>query len=407
LAFGIVILMLIVIPAQTAAWSNGGYTPNPYAEESDIKIGTHDFVAMQSYKLAGNTELDWIAENDDYTFAYYLGTEFPDNSHTPGFVGGGDTSKHHIYFSRNTLNVSDCSDDSSAVRAQEMYDLALQNYAKGNLYMTAFCLGAMTHYIADVAVFGHVMGKASPLGAENQYHHSAFETQAEEMLTDYRDDDFMLTQPFSTWTIAKEKLQDGTQKVDGDFGVYYGNVIPYIDPLLRDQPATLRHDGKLAPYYIAIQTARVGIFFTDQVDNISSTEWAENFFTNPGVIEAGTWPIIQAPWVEYYWDDLKDYYVDNNLPDDWSMYDTAVAYELIMAIAGVTYALEQFPNDPDYVDINGNLRGKEDSSSDGELDTESVENFFDQSCNACLPTAMICLLLPGVVYSHKARRRKK
>ncbi|HDN64842.1 MAG TPA: hypothetical protein ENF23_00865 [Methanosarcinales archaeon] len=49
-------------------------------------------------------------------------------------------------------------DDSSAIRAQGVYTDALVYLKAGDTMNASKHAGIMTHYIVDVAVFGHVMG---------------------------------------------------------------------------------------------------------------------------------------------------------------------------------------------------------------------------------------------------------
>ncbi|MDW8048592.1 MAG: hypothetical protein RMJ07_02790, partial [Nitrososphaerota archaeon] len=98
---------------------------------------------------------------------YLYGTELPDNGQAPD--GIGDTLKHHIYYSLNGTLI----DDSAARRANETYQQALNHLLLGNFSAAAKYAGAMTHYIADMAVFGHIMGKNTVWGEET--HHSDFE----------------------------------------------------------------------------------------------------------------------------------------------------------------------------------------------------------------------------------------
>jgi hypothetical protein len=108
---------------------------------------------------------------------YLYGTELPDNVQAPD--GVGDTSEHHVYFYAN----GSLQDDSSAVRAQQEYDIAL-NYARvGEWTNASKTLGVMTHYISDVGVFGHVMGVRSDWGVE--VHHSDYEDYVGGRTTNY------------------------------------------------------------------------------------------------------------------------------------------------------------------------------------------------------------------------------
>jgi hypothetical protein len=142
------------------AWSNGGYSANP----TDPDYGTHDWIAQHA--------LDWLPAEEtqffeDHLASFLYGTELLDNPSTPD--GVGDTTKHHVYFYAN----GSMQDDASAVRAQQEYANAQANFKVGNLSATAEHLGMVTHYVADLAVFGHVMGASTAWGAET--HHSDYE----------------------------------------------------------------------------------------------------------------------------------------------------------------------------------------------------------------------------------------
>jgi hypothetical protein len=60
-------------------------------------------------------------------------------------------------------------EDDAAVRAKEEYVNAVNFYNAGNFDEAAKRLGMVTHYIADLAVFGHVMGASTAWGAEAAY----------------------------------------------------------------------------------------------------------------------------------------------------------------------------------------------------------------------------------------------
>jgi hypothetical protein len=64
-------------------------------------------------------------------------------------------------------------DGAAAVRANEEYANAVNAFNTGNLSEAATRLGMVTHYVADMAVFGHVMGASTAWGAET--HHSDYE----------------------------------------------------------------------------------------------------------------------------------------------------------------------------------------------------------------------------------------
>jgi hypothetical protein len=146
-------------------WSNNGYSDNP----AQPKYGTHDWIAQHALDWLPNEEKQYITDN---LATYLYGTELPDNSQAAD--GIGDTSKHHIYFYAD----GSLQDDAAAQRASEEYQKAL-NYLKNNDYSDAAkTAGTMSHYIADVAVFGHVMGSKTAWGTE--VHHEDYESHVDD-----------------------------------------------------------------------------------------------------------------------------------------------------------------------------------------------------------------------------------
>jgi hypothetical protein len=159
--------------AEVSGWSNGGYSADP----NNPDYGTHDWIAEHA--------LDWLPQQEkqfllDNKTSYLYGTELPDNSQAPD--GIGDTTKHHVYYSATGT----VQDDAAAVRAQEEYVNAVNFYDSGNFGEAAKHLGMVTHYIADMAVFGHVMGASTAWGAET--HHSDYEDYVETRTNSYQDD---------------------------------------------------------------------------------------------------------------------------------------------------------------------------------------------------------------------------
>ena len=152
------VLLLGVQPAL--GWSNGGYSTDP----AQPKYGTHDWIAQHALDYLPAQEKQYITDN---LAAYLYGTELPDNSQSPD--GIGDTAKHHVYYSA----AGALTDNASAQRASTEFNLAL-NLLKAQDYADAAkTAGIMTHYIADLAVFGHVMGSSTPWKSET--HHSDYE----------------------------------------------------------------------------------------------------------------------------------------------------------------------------------------------------------------------------------------
>jgi len=115
-------------------------------------------------------------------------------------------------------------DDASAIRAQEEYGKAVKLFKAGGLANAAKTLGVMTHYIADVAVFGHVMGSETDWG--NEVHHSDYEDYVETRTNNYTDDfntflafDGVLSEIFA-YHAALALANDTT--FDGDEGLTCG-----------------------------------------------------------------------------------------------------------------------------------------------------------------------------------------
>jgi len=214
---GILLTLLLISICYAAigiktvkGWSNGGYSPDP--PPFSPVYGTHDWIAEHALDWLPATEKQYITDN----LAQYLySTELPDNAGAPH--GIGDTALHHIYYwSSGSLQ-----DDASAARAQTEYNNAVGYAKSGDVAMAVETLGIMSHYIIDVAVFGHVMGSGTDWGAET--HHSDYETYVNERTNTYSDE-------FNTYLVfdnrldkvsasnaAKNLAYDTTFDVDGDF----------------------------------------------------------------------------------------------------------------------------------------------------------------------------------------------
>jgi hypothetical protein len=164
---------LIAGSIRVSGWSNGGYSADP----ANPDYGTHDWIAEHA--------LDWLPQHEkqfllDNKAVYLYGTELPDNSQAPD--GIGDTTKHHVYFSSD----GSVQDDAAADRAEEEYAKAVAAYNAGNFSGAAKQLGMVTHYVSDMAVFGHVMAAATDWGAET--HHSDYEDYVLTRTNSYVDD---------------------------------------------------------------------------------------------------------------------------------------------------------------------------------------------------------------------------
>ena len=170
------ILVFSMLLVSVYCWSNGGYSDDP----SNPDYGTHDWIAEHALDWLPPEEKQFILDN---LAPYLYGTELPDNGGAPD--GIGDKSKHHVYYFAN----GSLQDDASAVRAQEEYENAVSLFNSGDVAGTVKRLGVMSHYIVDVAVFGHVMGAETDWGAENKTLHSKYEDYVNTRTNSY-DDEF-------------------------------------------------------------------------------------------------------------------------------------------------------------------------------------------------------------------------
>ncbi len=161
----LIILSLLFFPVQVVyGWSNGGYT-NP----SNPAIGTHDWIVEKAVALLPVSESTAFVDNMMWL---KYGTELPDRSQGQG--GYGDTFNHHVYFNENRQ----VTDDAAATRANETYTGSLELFKNGNFSGAVMMAGAMSHYISDVAVWGHMMGADTPWGTEK--HHQDYESYVNE-----------------------------------------------------------------------------------------------------------------------------------------------------------------------------------------------------------------------------------
>lgn len=172
------LLNLLAVSALTTngfAWSNGGYSSGP---EGPFPYGTHDWIAELALDWLPTTEKQYILDN---FAAYMYGTELPDNSQVPD--GIGDTAFHHVYWSSSWY----VTDDAAAIRANEEFNNTLHMLKLRDYKNAAKHAGMMSHYIADLAVFGHVMGSKTEWGEE--IHHEDYERYVNEHTSVY-DSDF-------------------------------------------------------------------------------------------------------------------------------------------------------------------------------------------------------------------------
>ncbi len=163
-----IILLFILTPLITfipaiPAWKNGqtdtGTGTEFSASPEYLNYGTHDWIAQHALDWMITDEKEYLLDN---LATYLYGTELPDKPIAQG--GFEDSYLHHIFYNET----GDLKNASAALRAKEEYDLAVDYLENGDIYNGTLHLGAMTHYIADVAVFGNVMN-ATYWGAPNNY----------------------------------------------------------------------------------------------------------------------------------------------------------------------------------------------------------------------------------------------
>ena len=169
-------LLIASCVGSVQGWSNGGYSADP----SYPDYGTHDWIAQHALDWLPTQEKQYIIDN---LAAYRYGTELSDNNNAsvPGHIG--DTTKHHVYFWAN----GSLQDDVAADRATEEYQTALNLLNAGNFSGAALTAGIMSHYIADLAVFAHVMGVNTDWGAETGNNHPNYESYVETRTNAYSD----------------------------------------------------------------------------------------------------------------------------------------------------------------------------------------------------------------------------
>ncbi len=150
--------LLLGVSPGAWAWGNGGYSSDP----SHPNYGIHDWIAEKALDLQ-TSDVSFLTTT--YHTEYQYGTEWPDNTSNIG-----DSFNHIFYYYSTGLVQNDvCAD-----RAQAMYNLALGYMSSLDFRNAAYYIGAMTHYVADVGVFGHTMGAPTDWGTE--VHHTDYET---------------------------------------------------------------------------------------------------------------------------------------------------------------------------------------------------------------------------------------
>jgi hypothetical protein len=186
-----IFLIMLQFISYSVAWSNKG-------KDDDENYGTHAWVADHAYqavlKSVNNTpdssKYSWIAT---YHEAYLKGTKAPDR---PFVIVSGvnpfdycDVLNHHNYYETEQTIIK----DRASIRAQEEFEKAIVALKAGKFEQAAFYTGAMTHYLADISNYMHVMGKDSPLGSEDRDEHSEYESNMRRHTDNLTDSFFNIT----------------------------------------------------------------------------------------------------------------------------------------------------------------------------------------------------------------------
>ena len=177
-------ILCLTFPFNLAtSWSNGSYSYDNVNYDYDTDYGTHDWIAEGALDaLMAFDPNNWGWLNDmNRKKIYLVGTEAPDNSGVSMTLDGdlvegrGDTRNHHVYILGIKTNVTE---DDSAIRARECGDAAIAAIGANKLNKAAFYLGALTHYLADLAMYAHVAPNNHwPDYIDFDEHHSTVESR--------------------------------------------------------------------------------------------------------------------------------------------------------------------------------------------------------------------------------------
>jgi hypothetical protein len=146
----LIILDSFLLIPSTVGWKNGPSVSEFSSNPTKPEYGTHDWIAEHALDWMLPEEKKFILDNLD---SYLYGTELPDRTTGPDAIG--DMDLQHVYFNETGI----MKDDSGAIRASQEFESAIFFLEKGDVYNGTLHLGAMTHYISDLAVFGNVMNE--------------------------------------------------------------------------------------------------------------------------------------------------------------------------------------------------------------------------------------------------------
>lgn len=184
------LLFLVFFSSNVSAWKNGSYADTATAYDYSTDYGTHDWVADAALsKLTGMnaSKWSWLESREKI---YLLGTEAPDNSGISitldgtAVTGFGDTTYHHIYFNEDGTVL----EDDAALRAKWCGDQADLAITEQKWDKAAYYLGAMTHYLADQAVYCHTTrNNVAPYNVDFDEYHTSYEGYIDTRTDKYQD----------------------------------------------------------------------------------------------------------------------------------------------------------------------------------------------------------------------------
>lgn len=188
--FALVITLISIIPIisiPVLAWENGDSSDIYYG----VRFGSHDWIADHAMNMLPANNRTWYTGK--YRTYFLTGTEAPDNSGIDlggGLTGYGDKVLHHNYYLPDHSGTN-ASEDDASVRCQEEYTKVVNALSAENYLGAVFWAGAMTHYLADLGVWGHVMGTGHQHPTEQ--HHSDYEGTANTRMDEPTEDYFRVS----------------------------------------------------------------------------------------------------------------------------------------------------------------------------------------------------------------------
>ena len=130
---------ILTASSSASAWGNGGIS----ADQANPDYGAHDWIAERAARLLPENESSYIFEN---RARFLYATEIPD------FVLK-DSRDHHVYFHADGRVL----EDNAASKARDSFAALVDALRNRDRPLAAERAGILTHYIADLAVFGHVL----------------------------------------------------------------------------------------------------------------------------------------------------------------------------------------------------------------------------------------------------------